>query len=150
MQEYREKLKLQNLLIALGGITLDVVFILGALGRLRPAVGNREWQDAWQGFIMGATLGINILMLVVLIRNILALCSEKFLKKFYVENKDERTADIFLHARATAMQICLLMGVPAVVIAGYFSMTVSLTLLAGILVESFLALGLKIYFAHKF
>ena len=156
MEQYREKLKLQNAVIAVCCAVLAIFCFLaaasefGPISLLTPAVANSHWQSMWRGFISGASVGVLALMIVGLVRNILALHSDDALKKRYVKDHDERTIQIWTSARALSMQIFLLAGLVAAIVAGYFSVAVSLTILACVLVHSLLGLGCNLYYRHKF
>ena len=81
METYREKLKIQNVTLAVACVILAVFCVLGFLGEagivnLTPAAGDSHWQSQWRGFISGASLGILALLLFGLIRNLLALRDE--------------------------------------------------------------------------
>ena len=156
MKQYREKLKLQNAVIAVCCAVLAIFCFLaaasefGLISLLTPAVADNHWQSMWRGFISGASVGVLALMIVGLVRNILALHSDDALKKRYVKDHDERTIQIWTSARALSMQIFLLVGLVAAVVAGYFSIAVSLTIVACVLVHSLLGAGCKLYYSHKF
>ena len=73
MESYREKLKLQNVVFAIGCVALALFSVLGFLGeagvvKLAPSVGDGHWQSRWRGFISGASFGILVLLLTGLIR----------------------------------------------------------------------------------
>jgi len=136
MKQYREKLKIQNIVAGFGSVLL-ILFAVLAIGSelgwfsvLQPVAGDSHWHSYWYGYIVGASCGLGAVMTVSLIRNLRALKDEKKLKKMYVKENDERSVHILTLARNTAMQILLLVGLVATVIAGYFSITVSLTILA--------------------
>lgn len=155
MEQYKEKLKLTNFFLTIGCVILACFAILGIGSELgwfhilRPIAGDSHWQSGWFGFITGASCGIFALMFVGLIRNCLALKDDKKLKKLYVKDHDERTIQIQTLARNTAMQILLFGGLVAAVIAGYFSITVSLTILACICTASIISLLLVWYYSKK-
>ena len=155
MEQYKENLKITNIFLAVGCVILvfftflSVGSELGFFRILKPVAGDSHWQSSWNGFITGASCGIFALMLVSLIQNCRALKDEKKLKKLYVKKHDERTIQIITLARNTAMQILLIGGLVAVVIAGYFSITVSLTILACIFVSSITSLLLTVYYNKK-
>ncbi|MCI5976661.1 MAG: hypothetical protein MRZ18_04835, partial [Clostridiales bacterium] len=133
METYRGKLKIQNVTLAVACVILAVFCVLGFLGEagivnLTPAAGDSHWQSQWRGFISGASLGILALLLFGLIRNLLALRDENKLKKLYIKESDERQAQICTLAMSAAMRASLVLGLVAVIVAGYFSVTVSLTL----------------------
>lgn len=155
MEHYKEKLKLTNIFLAIGCVVL-AVFAIAAIGSelgwfqiLRPVTGDSHWHSQWFGFVTGASCGIFGLMIVCLIRNLRALKDDKKLKKLYVKEHDERTIQIITLARNTAMQILLLGGLVASVIAGYFSITVSLTILACIFLSSITSILLALYYSKK-
>lgn len=155
MEQYKEKLKLTNLFLTIGCLILAsfAVFAIGSeLGWfriLRPTAGDSHWQSGWFGFITGVSCGVFALMFVTLIRNRHALKDDQKLKKLYVKEHDERTIQIQTLARNTAMQIMLLGGLVATAIAGYFSITVSLTILACIVTASIISLLLVGYYSKK-
>ena len=155
MEQYKEKLKITNVFLIIGCIVLAIFAVL-AIGSelgwfriLKPVAGDSRWQSAWFGFCTGASCGVFALLLFSLIRNCQALKDEKKLKKLYVKEHDERTIQIQILARNTAMQILLLGGLVATVIAGYFSITVSLTILACIFIASITSLLLVGYYSKK-
>lgn len=156
MELYKEKLKLNNILLGIGSLVMAVFSLLAIGGELgwfpfvRPVAGDSHWHSTWYGYVSGASFGLFALMLFYLIRNLRALKDEKKLKKLYVKEHDERTVQIWTLARNTAMQMMLWIGLAATVIAGYFSITVSITILACTFVSSVLGLLLMAYYSKKF
>ena len=155
MEQYKETLKLQNKLLILGTLLLTAFAILaigselGFFHILDPIAGEDHWQSSWNGFILGSSCGVLAVMVVSLIRNRRALKDEKQLKKLYVKAHDERTIQILTLARNTAMQILLMGGLIATVITGYFSITVSLTILSCTFIGSITSLLLVGYYSKK-
>ena len=156
MEEYRIKLKLQNLFIGIACMILAVFSFLMALSESGvitwiPAVqGDSHVQSMWRGFLFGASFGLLGVMVFGLIRNIRALRDDAILKKHYIQDTDERQIKIWTAARATSMQIFVLAGLVAGIIASYFSMTVGITIIACVTVHSFIGLFCKLYFDIKF
>ena len=156
MENFREKLKMQNIIIAIGAFILALFSILSAAGEagllpfLNPVAGDSHWQSMWRGFVCGASCALLFFLIFGLVRNILALRNEKRLKKLYIQENDERTIQIWTAARAASFQAILILGIVAVVVTGYFSMTVSLTILACIWLSSIIALLFKLYYSKKF
>ena len=155
MEQYREKLKLTQRIVTVAAVILfafAIVAIIAQAGVLNitPETGDSHWQSRWRGFVCGASCGLGILMLAWRIRISKALHSEKELKKLFVEVHDERMNQIYTSARATAMQIFLIVGLVAAVVSGYFNMTVSITILVCVFVHSILGGALKIYYSKKF
>jgi hypothetical protein len=155
MELFREKLKVQNLAIGMCCMILSIFCFLAAAGEagfidfMVPASDNSHWQSMWRGIVMGMSVGILIVMIAFLIRNILALKDDKRLKKLYVETNDEREIQIWTAARSTAMQIFLMAGVVAAIVAGYFSMAVSITIIVCMFIQSMVGLACSIYFRMK-
>lgn len=155
MELFRDKLKMQNLVIAICCFILAVFSFLAAAGQagiigfMEPATDNTHWQSMWRGIITGMSFGIMIVMIAFLVRNILALKDEKKLKKLYVETNDEREIQIWTAARSTAMQLFLLVGVVAAIVAGYFSMTVSITIIVCMFLQSMTGLFCMLYYRIK-
>ena len=155
MENFREKLKFENIIIAIACFVLAAFCFLAVAAEMeivtffQPA-GDSHWQSMWRGFIMGAAFALLAMMLFALIRNILALRDEKKLKKLYIKENDERAIKVWTSARAAALQVYLILGIVAVVVAGYFSMTVSLTILGCIWFPSVFGLLFKVYYNKKF
>ena len=155
MEAYKEELKLSCRITAVFCVILAVVSVLGfaaeaGLVELTPVTGDSHWQSMWRGIISGASVGILALMIFGLVRSLQALKDEKKLKKLYVETHDERQIQIWTAARALSMQIFLMVGLVAALIAGYFNATVSITILVCVLVHSLMGMACKIYYSQKF
>ncbi len=156
MEQFREKIKIQNLFIAICASILALFSFFSAAGEagilpfFTPVGGDHHWQSMWRGFCSGAAIGVLAVLIFGLVRNIRALLDEKAMKKLYVQENDERTIQVWTSARATAYQISLLLGMVAIIISGYFNPTVSITLTVTILFMSFLGLILKFYYDIKF
>lgn len=155
MEQFKEKLKVENRVNAVLCVILAVFSVLGfaaeaGLIELTPVGGDSHWQSMWRGMISGASFGVLALMIFGLVRGIRALKDEKKLKKLYVEANDERQIQIWTIARATSMQVTLLLGLVAGLIVGYFNMAVGATILAVESIHAFIAFGFKLYYNRKF
>ena len=155
LEKFRDKVKLDNLTIALSCFILSIFFFLAAMAEagmipfFTPAGGDNHWQSTWRGFISGATFGIIIFMVVCLIRNIRALKDEKLLKKLYIKENDERTIQIWTAARASSMRTCMILGLVAGIVAGYFNMVVCITLIAFVFLQSVTGAAFVLYYSYK-
>lgn len=148
MKNYREKLKFQAILSAIGCVILAVFAVLS----FDPAIGVQFGSGLtnWRAFSSGAAVGVLAVMAFELVRSLLALKDEKKLKKLYVEDKDERNNQIYLSSRAAAMQTFLSLGMVAGIVAGYFSIAVGLTAIACVVAAALLSLGFKLYYSRRF
>ena len=156
MEQYRDKLKMQNLLIGIACLLLAAFAFFNALNEagvisfLPPVDGNSHHQSMWRGFLTGASSGLLGFFIFGLIRNIRALRDDEILKKQYIKDTDERQIKIWTAARALSMQIFVLGGLVAGIIAAYFNTTVGITIIACVTVHSFVGLFCKIYYDIKF
>ena len=155
MENYREKLKINLVVYSISAVILAAFALLGFVSefgfiRLAPTSGDSHWHSMWRGFLSGATTALLFFMIFGLVQCIRGLRSEKVLKKLYVEQHDERSIQIWTSARAAAYQVSLILGIVAVVVAGYFNMLVSITILVCRLWCSALGLIFKIYYNKKF
>ena len=155
MEKFRDKIKLDNLTIAVACFILALFSFLAAMGEagiipfFTPAGGDHHWQSMWRGFISGSTFGLIIFMVVCLVRNILALRDEKLLKKLYIKENDERAIQIWTAARARAMQTFMILGLVSGIIAGYFSMVVCITIIACTFLQAMTGLFFALYYSYK-
>ena len=120
---------------------------LGWFPLLSPAVGSIHWKSTWYGYLFGTSIGIFSAMLGYLIRNIRAMKNDRKLKELYVKEHDERTMLIQTLAGNMTMKCLLWTGLVATIIAGYFSITVSVTILACIFVSSVINLIFIAYYS---
>ncbi len=156
MEQFRDKIKMQNLTIGVCCIILSLFCFFAAAGEagllpfFTPVSGDSHWQSMWRGFCCGAAFGVLAILVFGLVRNIRALLDEKALKKLYVQEHDERSIQVWTSARAAAYQTGLLLGLVAILISGYFNPTVSITLVATITGMSVLGLLFKLYYSIKF
>ena len=155
MEKYRKTLKKQNIVMAICILILLTVTVLGfvaeaGLVELTPQAGDSHWQSKWRGFMSGAAMGVLGLMLFGLIRNLNAMKDEKKLRKLYNQMHDERTIQLFYNARSAAMTVFLIVGLMAVIVTGYFNITVSVTILACVLFCSVISMGFKLYYDKKY
>lgn len=155
MELYREKLKIQNITMTVCCVILAAFTVLGFLAEaglveLTPVAGDSHWQSQWRGFLSGASFGILAMMVYGLVRNVRAMKDEKALKKLYIKENDERQIQIWTSARAASVQVFLLLGLAACVVAGYFSAAVSLTILVCIFAQSLIGVVFKIYYSKKY
>ena len=155
MEQYKEKLKITNIFLIICCAVLAIFAVLaigselGWFSILLPATGDSHWASGWHGYIFGASIGIFSAMLGFLIRNSRAMKNDKKLKELYVKEHDERTIRIQTLAGNMTMKCLLWMGLVASIIAGYFSITVSITILACIFVSSAVNLILIAYYCKK-
>jgi hypothetical protein len=156
MEQYKEKLKITNIFLALGCLFL-VIFAILAVGSelgwfriLKPVAGDSHWKAKWRGFICGASFGLLVFMVIYLIRNLRALRNDAALKKLFIKENDERTAEITRFAQAAAYRTFLSLGLIATIIAGYFNQTVGITILVCIYVGALLGRLYKFYYNKKY
>ncbi len=156
MESFRKRLKVQNIILGISSCVLAVFFLLSVAGEagliplFAPAVADSRWQSMWRGFLSGAAFCLLAVMLFGLVRNLRALRDEKAFQKLYIKENDERTIQVWTSARAAACQAFLILGPVAIVVAGYFCVTVSLTVLACVFSCSILGLIFKLYYSRKF
>ena len=149
MENYREKLKIHNILYGVGALALLAIQVLAYSGLVSPVGADERWQGFYNGFIAGAAFGVMALFIVGLVMNLRALRSEKALKKQYIKETDERSRQITAMGKSAGATIFLLLMVPAAIILGYFNVTVFITCIGCILALSLLMGGAKLYFSRK-
>lgn len=149
MENYREKLKIHNILYSVGALALLAIQVLAYSGLVSPVGADERWQGFYNGFIAGAAFGVMALFIVGLVMNLRALRSEKAMKKQYIKETDERSRQITAMGKSAGATIFLLLMVPAAIILGYFNVTVFITCIGCILALSLLMGGAKLYFSRK-
>ena len=154
MEEFKQKLKAHTRNTAIGILIWAVICLLGFVFEagdiLAPIGGDKHWSSMWHGFISGVSCGFLVLMVFALVRNLRAMKDEKALRKLYIAENDERSIKIWTLARAAAMQTFLMLGLAAGIVAGYFNMSVSITILVCTVAHSLIGAGFKIYYSKKY
>lgn len=156
MEQFKEKLKVQNTITFINCAILFVFTVIvmlaeaGIIPFFTPIIGDTHWHSSWRGFTAGASTSILVLMIIGLIRSIRATKDEAKLKKMYIQANDERQMQIWTSARAESMRAFIMLGLVAGVIAGYFSVSVSLTIITCVVVLSLMGFGFKLYYSKKF
>ena len=149
MEAYKKHLKNETILLAAASIVLLAAQILAYCRVLTPIAGDSHWLDMWNGFVAGASFGIMALFIVGIIVNLRAIRSEKHLKKLYIRETDERSTQIALRGKSAGNSIFLIVGLVATIVSGYFSITISLTVLCCVFINSVSTALCKLYFAMK-
>ena len=155
MEHFKEKLKIENRITAVLCIILACFTLLGFLAEaniveLTPVSGDNHWQSMWRGMLSGASFGVLALMFFGLIRGTAALKDEKKLKKLYIKANDERQIQIWTAARASSMQVTLLIGLVAGMVISYFNMIVGTTILAVETLHAIVGGCFKLYYNKKY
>lgn len=96
---------------------------------LIPMEGGEAFGDFFQGF----QLGLLIVLTVYSVRNAVKyskmLADDEAVRAFYIEEHDERIAQIRAKAGGSAMETCALLILMAGIVAGYFNPVVFGTLI---------------------
>lgn len=150
MDKFRDKLKLQIWINAACIAVLVIVQVIGFSRQIRPTAADGHWSDMWNGFLVGAAFGIMALFVVGLVKDIMALRDEKKMKKLYIAANDERQQSIYTAARSAGAQVFLMGGLVAGIAAGYFSVPVSITIIACVFIHSLICAGFNLYFGRKY
>ena len=103
----------------------------------------------WNGFIAGASFAIMALLAVGIVLNLRAMRSEAALKRLYAKENDERQAEICKRARSSGLTISIFTMLLAVIVSGYFNVTVSLTCLACLIVTALAGNFSKLYWNSR-
>ena len=149
MEEYRNKLKIQNVFFSVCSAVLIAVQILAHSGVIDPVNSGKSWADFWNGFIAGVALGVTAIMIFGLIKNLIALKNNKQLKKLYVKENDERKKEICTKGKSAGATAYLCCMIAAAIICGYFNVIVCITCIICTFVQSLFMVGGKLYYNRK-
>lgn len=150
MEKYKEKLRLGIIANTIAVVALLAVQVLGFSRVIRPVAADAHWVDMWNGFITGAAFGIMALFIVGIILSVRALRDEKKLKKLYIKETDERSNRIWTEARSAGAQLFMTVGLAAGIVAGYFSVAVSIAIIACAVANAFMCMGFKVWYGRKY
>ena len=105
--------------------------------------------DFSRGMLTGLLVGGDLLALVYMIRCFVLLSDEKKLKEAYIKSKDERNNEISKETMRTASVITLMCTSLAIIITGFFSITVSMTLFADLTISTLIVLLVNAFYKKK-
>ncbi|MBE5961413.1 MAG: hypothetical protein E7256_08505 [Lachnospiraceae bacterium] len=148
MEEYRKQI-IGRMSISAG---ICILFLIGIMFRIPQYVqtGNEHYSDFMQGFFIGLVILMEVYGITRIVHYGKILGKEDLLKREYYEENDERTRMIYEKAGGNALYGCALAVLVAAIVAGFFEMTVFITLICC----SVFLLGtrkvLKIYYGRKF
>ena len=151
MEEYRKQLR-RRMQIYGAVCGLVPLVLIGVNRLLANAASALNEHDA--GFVYGVLTGLIMVFLastvfgVVRIRK--ALGDDALLKKMYVAETDERNIFIQNKVGSTGMQIAAFLLVFAAMIACYFNIVVTYSLVGAALGLSLIMLGFKLYYRNKY
>ena len=141
-QEVKGKLTYWTRLCALFTILMTTDF----WNFVRPIDGGENFSDFFDGFQLGITVAI-VFFAVINIRKFSKLLKdEEALKAYYIKEHDERTAAIREKSGGTVLYTCGVLIIGAGIVAGYFNLTVFVTLLICGLFLLLVKRGLLIYY----
>lgn len=149
MENYRKKLKAQNIIFSICALAMLTVLILGFSGVIKPIEGNEHWKDYWNGMISGMSLAFIAIMIIGIVKNLIAMKNSQKLKKQYAKENDERNAQITEKGKSSGASIFLLIMPAIIIITGYFNIIVCFTCLAITFGLSFSMLLGKLYYFKK-
>ncbi len=109
--------------------------------------------DNFNSFFDGFQFGISLVFLIYALKNIVThrnlLKDEAQLKRWYIQVHDERTAAICAKTGGIPMHTCGVLFVGAGIIAGYFNITVFITLTVCGVFLLIVCKGLYVYYSRK-
>lgn len=150
MKAYRNNVVIRLILgICLLAIVLFAL-CFGFPNQLTTLSGNQAWTDFWQGLQIGLFTALAIASSVFIIRNIIVLRNPQKLKAAYIKEHDERCQKIASEVGKNSYLPEVILLLIACVIAGYYSMIVSLTILGVIVFHSIVRILMNIYYRRRF
>lgn len=147
MNEYRNRIKTQNVMYLIGAATLIAIQILAYTNVLRPL--NTQWADNWNSFIAGVAFGVTLLLVMGFVRNLNGLRSEESLKKLFIKENDERARQVSANGKSAGASLSLGILFIAGIISGYFNIAASVTCIACLLTVSICMGAGKLYYSRK-
>lgn len=149
MENYRKKLKIQNIFFLIGIVAAIVLMVISALQMIHPAVPSDRWASFWNGFIGGVTGAFAAVSLYGIVRNLRAMRNEKKLQRLYIKEHDERTQQIFQLSSANAYWFDTMGLLLAAIVAGYFQPIITIVIVCCIFYICVVRKILMIYYTKK-
>lgn len=152
MEKRLEKMRkdIQTRLKRKMGLLACVIILMGVVGtgRFPVKLVNENVSDFVLGFQVGLLIVVAVFALNQVVKYQKALKDDTKLKQLYYKEHDERVCYIQQKVGKSSMEITVVLMVVIAVIAGYFSFEVFLTLLAAVVLQLLINLGLKAYYSQ--
>ena len=149
MEKFKLVLKQRlNLMFAMNGLILAFIALTGMYGTMATQ-GNQHFADMIHGFQVGIFVGLQLLMIIGIMKYQKALKDETSLKKIYIEENDERRRLIKSKISGTSFDFSLGAIATATVVAGFFHHLIFVTLFAVLAFMCLLKGALKLYYKNK-
>lgn len=146
-----EKFKSTILKRIIGFIFYSVAVLGFAVFGIIAMNNNYPWiNEKMISFDIGASAGIELVMVYYVAKYAGSITNEEKLRKLYIEETDERKEYISSKIGVNGLVIIMLSLLLGGIIAGYFNMTVFVTLIAAAIFCALMTLGLKIYYNKKY
>lgn len=142
MENFKKKIKFRFQLCTMYMCSGTMLYFL--LQRLTENV-----PDFSKGMLTGLLVGGDLLALIYMIRCCILLRDEKKLKEEYIKSTDERNNEISKDTMRTASVITLMCTSLAIIITGFFSITVSMTLFIDLTVSTLIVLLVNAFYKKK-
>jgi len=151
MEEYKAKLRRR---MQLNG-TLCGLFPLGMrgldvlIGNARRPLGGHE-TDFMRGLMIGFAMFIIAMTVFNMVRIRRALRDEALLKRMYIAETDERAIFIRNKVGGAGIRISIFVLMVAAIIACYFNMTVTYSLIGAAMLIALIKASFKLYYRAKY
>lgn len=137
-----------NRLSALTALT-SLLICITSISDININLGNEHAND----FVAGFQVGLLCVLLLAFISKIViyrkALKDEKLLKQIYYKENDERVAFINQQVGKSSLTVTTVILLIAAIVAGYFDITVFITILAVTLAQALIKLVLYWYHSNN-
>lgn len=109
----------------------------------------KDTSDFSQGLVAGVFVSLMFVSIVFCTSMGVTLRNEELLKKRYIEETDERNNEIAKKTMQTSSFISLYLTAIAVIVSGFFSEIISITLAIDIMVGAIITVAVKAYYKKK-
>ena len=147
MEDYKKAIQRR---IRVGGIYCAIIIILVCIFVSQSEMLEKNVPSFIVGFDVGFFIGLMMVVVFFIGKYITVLKSEEKLKKLYIEENDERGKHIRAQMGGTGNLIILGSLACGVVISGFFSFAVFITLLCVLMFSVFVQGILKLYYRNKY
>ncbi len=142
MKEFRKKYEKRFWMSTLMCCILPIIFFA-----MRFII--KDTSDFSQGLVSGVFVSLMFASIVFCTSIGVTLRNEEQLKKRYIEETDERNNEIAKKTMQTSSLISLYLTAIAVIVSGFFSEIVSITLAIDVMVGAIITVAVKAYYKKK-
>ena len=140
MDKFKKSIQTRLVIMRVYGVTIALLLTISTIFNFT------DYETQALSFILGACVGIMLLVLFYMRRYTLAMKNDETIKQLYIEENDERHKFIITKTGGTAINIVICGLALGAIVSGFFNEVIFFSLLSATLFSALVKGCLKLYY----